>query len=95
MRKAFLSRKPYQSFGASISRKFLDNSLSVRFSVFDMFFQEVENAESTLGDFHVAYSAKYDSRSLMLTVIWNFSKLKDASMVGGQIDGDEKERIRD
>lgn len=86
--------KPYQSLGASIARKFLDDKLSIRFSVFDALFQEKEQAESTLTGFYVGYTSRSDSRSLMLTAVWNFGKMKDASMKGKMIDKSERDRVK-
>lgn len=86
--------KPYQSLGASIARKFLDDKLSVRFSVFDALFQEAERAESTLTGFFVGYTSRSDSRSFMLTAIWNFGKMKDSNMKGKMIDKEERNRVK-
>ena len=86
--------KPYQSLGASIARKFLDDKLSVRFSVFDALFQEKEQAESTLTGFYVGYTSRSDTRSLMLTAVWNFGKMRDDSMKGKMIDKDERDRVK-
>lgn len=86
--------KPYQSLGASIARKFLDDKLSLRFSVFDALFQEKEQAESTLTGFYVGYTSRSDTRSLMLTAVWNFGKMKDASMKGKMIDKSERDRVK-
>ena len=87
--------KPYQSFGVSIARKFLNDKLSLRLSVFDMFYQEVERAESTLTGFYVGYTSRSDSRSLMLTAIWNFGKMRDPKMKGKMIDKDERNRVKE
>ncbi len=93
--QGFFNAKSYQSFGGSISRAFLKDALSVRFSVFDLFKQEIERAESALPNFNVSYRSWADTRSFMLTLIYQFGKLKDSSMKATSIDADEKDRARD
>ena len=93
--QGFFVLKPYQSLGGSISRKFLKDQLTVRFSLFDVFFTGIERGESALEEFNVQYTSKVDNRSFMLTLLWNFSKLKDASLSAKSIDRDQKDRIKD
>lgn len=93
--QGFFNAKSYQSFGGSISRAFLKDALSVRFSVFDLFKQEIERAESALPSFNVSYRSWADTRSFMLTLIYQFGKLKDNSMEAKSIDSDVKDRARD
>ncbi|MDX2361941.1 MAG: outer membrane beta-barrel family protein [Crocinitomicaceae bacterium] len=87
--------KPYQSFGASITRKFFKDQFTVRFSVFDAFYQEIERAESRLEEFNVSYTSRNDTQTFMLALKWSFGKLKNDSMVGKNISSDEKERVKE
>ena len=93
--QGFFTLLPYQYFGGSISRKFLKDKLTARFSVFDLFIQTIERGESTLANFNVSYSSWEDTRSFMLTLIWDFGKLRERSMTEMYIDEDEQERLED
>jgi outer membrane receptor protein involved in Fe transport len=87
--------RPYQSLGGSITRKFFKDQFTVRFSVFDALFQEIESAESQLEQFNVSYTSRTDTRALTLGLTWDFGKLKNQNMAGKTIDRDEKNRIKD
>jgi hypothetical protein len=93
--QGFFNAKAYQSFGGSISRAFFDEALSVRLSVFDLFKQNIERAESALPGFNVSYRSWSDTQSFMLTLIYEFGKLKDNSMEATSIDGETKDRAKD
>lgn len=92
--QGFFVAKPMHFFMAGISRKFFNDQLNVNFSAFDPLAIYIERAEANLQDLYVAYDSWNDSKRYMLTLRWNFGKLKDASMKGSDIGGDEKDRIK-
>lgn len=93
--QGFFIARPYQFAMASISRSFLDNHLKVNLTLYDPLLLDVERAYSNLLNFYVDYWSWTDSRSIMLTLRYNFGKLKNNGMVGRNIDAENKNRIKD
>lgn len=86
--------RPYQSFGFSLARSILKNKVDLRFTVYDLFFTEIETGYSQIGDAYVDYSARTDTKLFQLSITWNFGKLKIGSPDNKRFEGDEQERIK-
>lgn len=93
--QGFFTLQPMHYFFAGISRKFFKDALSARFSVFDIFRQYTERGESEMPTFDVSYSSWADTRSFMLTLEWNFGKLRKRDMTEIYIDEVEQDRLEE
>lgn len=87
--------RPYQSLGASITRKFMKEKLTARLSVFDAMYREIETGTTTLGKFYVDYNSRMDTRSLQLSLTYNFGKMKNIEFTGSGINDTERDRIKE
>lgn len=84
---------PMDQFSASVSKKFLDDKLNVRFMANDIFHGYLEQATSTLDGFDLDYKSYYDSNTFMIAVSYNFGKLKSPDNSDRSVNQEEMNRI--
>lgn len=91
----FFLLNPYQSLSLNFKKSFWDGKLDCQLSFNDIFFTEIESGESTVQNFNVAYDSKSDTRTIQLSLQWNFGKLKKSGELKGKaIDTPESDRIK-
>lgn len=92
--QGFFIARPYQFMMAGISRKFFNDKLHVNVAIYDPLKLSVERAYANVLNFYVDYSSWSDSRNIMMTLRYNFGKLKNNYSVAETIDSDSKNRIK-
>jgi hypothetical protein len=85
---------PIHQLGGSITKKFFDKKLTVRFSARDILRSYKEAGTSTLEGFNLVYSNLQDTHLYRLAITWNFGKLKKADYKDRSVNQDEMNRIK-
>lgn len=84
---------PIDQLSASISKKFFDEQLTVRFMANDIFHSYREKGSSTLENFHLLYDSRYDSNTFTFAINFNFGRLKSPDTSDKSTNRDEMDRL--
>ena len=84
---------PIDQLSASISKRFFDDKLNIRFMANDILHSYKEEGNSTVDGFGLLYKSTYDSNTFMLAVSYNFGRLKRPDNSDRSVNQEEMDRI--
>lgn len=91
--EGYFSFKPFSQLGFSISRKFLNDKLSIRLNFQDVYFGYREQGNSLISSMDIAYRNLYDTRYVRLSMTYNFGQLKSTGLKDRSVNKSEAGRI--